>query len=159
MVRAFAFLTAAAVVASGCGGGGGAADPVDGFATCATDSRAMPYHAGMSVPSSDGIFTVKLLRSNPGPPVKGQNTWTVEVDEVDTGAALDGLDLAVVPAMPDHPYHGTEPVVVTPAGTGSYTLEPVYLYMSGVWQVKFTLVGPMVGSGVTDTAVIPVCIP
>jgi hypothetical protein len=55
--------------------------------------------------------------------------------------------------------HGTTPVVVTPAGGGTYTLAPVYLYMSGVWQVRFTIVSSELGGGTTDTAMIPICIP
>jgi hypothetical protein len=49
--------------------------------------------------------------------------------------------------------------VVTPSGPGTYTLEPVYLYMPGIWNVTMTIVGSMVGTGTTDTAVIPICIP
>jgi hypothetical protein len=113
----------------------------------------------MSVMSSAGVFAVELLSSSPGPPVKGQNTWAIKVAEVATGTALDGLDVSVTPRMPDHPSHGTRPVVVTPAVGGTYTLEPVYLYMSGVWDVTMTIVGAMVGAGTTDTAVIPICIP
>jgi hypothetical protein len=159
MVRVLLVLTLAIAAASGCGAAATPADPSSEFGTCATDLRAMPYQAGMSVLSSAGVFTVKLLDSTPGPPVKGQNTWTVEVDEVSTGAALDGLDVSVVPRMPDHPSHGTRPVVVTPSGSGIYVLKPVYLFMPGVWEVSLVIVGATVGSGTTDSAVIPVCIP
>lgn len=132
----------------------------DMFLTCETDTRAMPYRPGMQVASSASppVFLLKLLESRPGPPVKGQNTWTVEVDELATGTPLDELGLSVVPYMPDH-MHGTLPVEVTPTGAGTYTLAPVYLYMSGVWQVRFTITAPNVGGGTTDTAVIPICIP
>jgi len=132
----------------------------DMFLTCDTDTRAMPYRPGMEVDSSamPPVFAVKLLESAPGPPVKGRNTWTIEIDELSTGAPLDGVALTVMPYMPDH-QHGTTPVTVTPAGSGTYTLWPVNLYMSGVWQVRFTIVAADVAGGTTDTAVIPVCIP
>ena len=110
----------------------------------------------MSRPTS-GALIVKLLESVPGPPVKGTDTWTIEVDQVDTGTPIEGLDVAVVPYMPDH-MHGTNPVGVTPAGAGTYTLAPVYLYMSGFWQVTVKLGGAAVAAG-TDSAVIPICIP
>jgi hypothetical protein len=31
--------------------------------------------------------------------------------------------------------------------------------MSGIWQVRFTIVAADLSGGTTDTAVIPVCIP
>ena len=163
MGRALALGLGIAFLLAACGQNPGApadAAPGDAFLTCETDPRAVPYHAGMEVESSaqPPVFRLRLVESVPGPPVKGRNTWTVEVEEIATGAALDNLELSVTPYMPDH-MHGTTPVVVTPVGGGAYTLAPVYLYMSGVWQVRFTIVGSEVGGGTTDTAMIPACIP
>ena len=160
MVRTLVLSALVLLGIGGCGSSAGtSADPNGEFYMCATDARAMPYQSGMSVMSSTGVFAVELLNSSPGPPVKGQNTWIIRVDEVATGSLLDGLDVSVTPRMPDHPSHGTRPVVVTPSGPGTYTLEPVYLYMPGIWNVTMTIVGSMVGTGTTDTAVIPICIP
>jgi hypothetical protein len=129
--------------------GGGA----DQFVDCSTDTRAMPYQSGMQVMSKMGLFTLTLVESVPGPPVKGTNVWTVKVTETASGAPMDGLSIGVVPWMPDHE-HGSKVVEVTPAGAGSYTLQPVHLYMSGSWDVQFTIAGPS-----TDTASIWMCIP
>jgi YtkA-like len=154
----FTALTVLAVV--GCGSNPGA--PLDAssadelFSTCATDMH--PYEAGLYVISDAGYFKITLLNSQPGPPVKGQNTWTIEVDEVATGTPLDGLDISVAPWMTAH-MHGTAAVVVTPIGSGQYALKPLFLYMSGVWDVRFTVVGTLVAGGVTDLADIPTCIP
>lgn len=149
-------LVAMVISLGGCGPGAGpsgsssAINGTDGsFSTCATEVRATPYVKGMQVTSTSGVLTVKLLESKPGPPVKGTDTWTIEVDEVDTGTPIEGLDVVVVPYMPDH-MHGTNPVLVTPAGAGTYTLA-AYLYMSGYWEVRMTLG--------TDDAMIPICIP
>jgi hypothetical protein len=148
----------------GCGAGGETPTPInltnaDGsFLTCATDTRALPYTAGMQVTSDQGTFIVKLLASTPAPPVKGQNSWSVEVDEADTGAPQGGLSVTVSPWMPDH-QHGTTPAEVTAPDSGPYTLSPIYTYMSGLWQIRFTIVGTAVGAGTTDTAIIPICIP
>ena len=142
--------------ASGCGGSSPQATmATDGsFLTC-----ALPYQPGMQVMSSAGTFTIKLLDSTPGPPVKGPNTWTLEIDDASSGVALDGVVLSVTPWMPDH-NHGTTPVGVTPAGSGTYTLAPVYLYMSGLWQIKMTVAAAAVGDGgTTDNAALPICIP
>src|SRR5881394_1498765 len=78
----------------------GAGRVADGsFLTCATDTRAVPYQPGMQVTSSAGTFTIKLLDSVPGPPVKGPNTWTLEVDDATSGTPLDGLAISVTPWM------------------------------------------------------------
>jgi hypothetical protein len=159
-------LLAIAIPLGGCGSGGNpsgnssAINNADGsFSTCETEARAMPYVQGMMVTSASGGLTVKLLRSVPGPPVKGTNTWTVEVDQADTGAALDGLTIAVDPYMPDH-MHGTNPVLVTPGtAAGTYTMNPLYLYMSGYWEVRMTLAGATAVDAGTDDATIRICIP
>lgn len=152
----------------GCGGGsasstsaaGSITGSTDGsYLTCDTETRAMPYLPGMHVASSAGAFELKLLASVPGPPVKGNNTWSVEIDDGTSGAPLDGLVVSVSPWMPDHG-HGTEPVVVTPmGGSGRYSLMPVYLYMSGLWQVQFGIKSVDGVSPTQDQAVLPICIP
>ena len=157
-------LPALGAAMAGCGSGGTSGpSTTDGmFSTCDTETRAMPYEPGMQVQSSADKFTVKLLQSQPGPPIKGVNTWQVEVDETATGGALDNLDISILPWMPDHGHGTMVPVVVTPmasTGVGEYKLDPLYLYMSGLWQIKFTIVGTMVEGGTTDVAVISVCIP
>ena len=173
MIRVLGLTVLVALAFGGCGPGAGASGTttpitgVDGsFATCDTETRATPYTKGMQVTSVDGTRIVKLLESKPGPPVKGTNTWTVEVDDATTGTPLDGLPITVAPYMPDH-LHGTTPVGVTPAGppaglpagSGTYTLDPMYLYMSGFWQVKMNFgVVAVVDSGPYD-AMIPICIP
>ena len=155
-VLGLAVLVVTAFSLGGCGPGAGtggntsAVNGTDGsFSTCATEMRATPYVKGMQVTSTSGALIVKLLESVPGPPVKGTDTWTIEVDQVDTGTPIEGLDVAVAPYMPDH-QHGTNPVVVTPASAGTYTMA-AYLYMSGYWEVRMTLG--------TDDAMIPICIP
>ena len=151
-------LLLAVVFSAGCGGGG-AANPDGDFNTCATDTRAVPYHAGMSATSQTGVFTVKLLTSSPGPPIKGQNDWMVEIDETATGLPLAGVDVTVSPFMPDHQHPTTRPVVVTPTGDGTYDFNPVYLFMPGYWEVRLTVSAPTVASGAPDEAMLPICIP
>jgi YtkA-like len=131
---------------------------VDGaFVTCATETRGPEDPTGIPYTSTGMNFTVKLLASSPTKPVKGNNTWSVEVDDAG-GMPLDALDLTVTPWMPDHG-HGSEPVAVTPAGSGTYSLMPVYLYMSGLWQVKLMITATSQDGGIADQAIIPICIP
>jgi YtkA-like protein len=164
---------AASVSSLGCQDhGSGMATPVDAdFYSCADEPRAAPYVKGMSVTSSAGAFTVKLLENtftdpagtHSEAPAKGVNVWTIEVQDAATAAPVDGISMAVTPRMPDHA-HGTRAVGITSLGAGTYTLDPVYLYMAGFWQVSVEIHVPPAGSdgdagaGASDTAVFPICI-
>ncbi|MBC8132336.1 MAG: FixH family protein [Deltaproteobacteria bacterium] len=142
----------------GCGSSTGAPVDADSFTTCEDEKQVMPYEPGMSVMTTAGVFTVKLLNSTPGPAVKGDNVWVIEVDDAASANALDGLDIDVVPFMPTH-QHGSREVVVTPDGSGTYTLKPVYLYMSGVWEVRISIRDTVNGVSRVDAAIMLVCIP
>ncbi|MES1172498.1 MAG: FixH family protein [Bacteroidota bacterium] len=162
MVRVPVYSLLAAIVLVGCGSGSAVSDDGGTFLNCASDTRAVPYAPGMLATSTQTspVFTIKLVNSDPGPPVKGDNTWTLEVDETATGTPLDGLDVTVTPWMPDHMHGTTKVVEVTPAAAaGQYALAPVYLRMSGFWQVKVTVISTKLGGGTTELSVIPICIP
>ena len=163
--------TAAAVVFAGLGcsgdGSGARMDGLEGgtFLTCAQEMRAVPYAPGMQVMSTSGALVVKLLDSEPGPPfVKGNNDWTIEVDDATTAAPVDGATFGVMPFMIDHNHGTTVPAVVTPSGTpGQYTIAPLYLYMAGYWQIRLTITPPATGdadaSAPPDKAVFHICVP
>lgn len=129
------------------------------YLTCATDPRARPFMPGMKIASQAGTFSVKVLESLESATVKGMNEWTVEIkDAVGAAAtAVDGLDLSVVPTMPDHG-HGTQAVTVTPKGAGKYALSPVYLFMSGYWEVKLNIKPGSSAASAPDQAVVPICV-
>jgi hypothetical protein len=153
----------------GCGGSPAAssASPVGTasssvFSTCDTETRALPYEAGLHVNSSAGSYQVKLVETLPSAAVSGQATWTIEVTAASgsgaanpgapsTGQAIDGLDISAAPFMPDHG-HGTAPVAVTPKGQGRYELSPVHLFMSGYWEVRLGLKQVPASAGATTPA-------
>jgi hypothetical protein len=155
------------------------APPDADFYSCADDTRALPYTKGMTLDSSDGTFALTVLDSTfadtngvarSQAPAKGTNVWTVRITGGAAGAPLDGLTVKVTPRMPDHPNHGTLDVVVTPIDAGTYDVEPLYLWMAGLWNVKFEIQGAETGavtgaggaSGVglaPETATFPICIP
>lgn len=121
------------------------------FLSCADETRAIPYTKGMTLDSGGGAFALTVLEStfadkNGVPrsqaPAKGTNVWTVQIADAATKVPLDGLAIKVTPRMPDHPNHGTLDVVVSPLDTGAYHVEPLYLWMAGLWNVKFESSGP-----------------
>jgi len=146
---------------AGCGSGGASTDSSGiAFSTCTTEKRAVPYRPGIEVTSSAGLFTVKLVQSVPGPPVKGNEVWTIEVDDATTTptTSLDNLTVSVTPWMPDHG-HGTNPVNVTASGGGEYGLDPLYLYMAGYWEIRLAIISGTGATATADEAMIPICIP
>jgi hypothetical protein len=150
---------ALALVGAGCGGGASHShDAGDTFYDCTKETRALPYSEGMQIPSQDQTVALALVKSEPGPPAKGDNTWTVSVADGATGTGLGGLTISVTPYMPDHGHGSPRQVVVTPAAdAGTYVLTPLYLFMGGYWEVTFDLGVSQVGT--RRTAMLPVCIP
>ena len=110
------------------------APPLDAPMFCDSETRDDPYAPGMIKLGPNG-YEFKLVTSTPGPPRKGNNTWVVQISHP---APVDGLALTVVPFMPDHG-HGTAVVpVITPAASGTYSIAPVNLFMTGLWSVRIT---------------------
>lgn len=161
---------ALALMAGACGSSTGPSVVVDAdFYSCAEEARATPYQPGMSITSRDARFIVKVLDSTwtdasgkvtSEPPAKGTNVWTLEVDDATTSLPTDGLLINVTPRMPDH-RHGTKTVAVTPAGVGLYTVNPLYLYMVGYWEITLDLNAAPLGDGdaaAPDSALFRVCV-
>jgi hypothetical protein len=145
-------------VAGACGGDGHDEHEFDAgeFVTCVGESRADTYAPGLEKAGGEGTVRIRLIQSEPAPPVKGDNRWTVDVVDM-TGAPLDGLTIEVDPFMPDH-QHGT-PVkaLVTPTGApGRYQVTPVNLFMAGLWQITIDM---KTATGLRDRAVFSFCVP
>ncbi|HEX4405352.1 MAG TPA: FixH family protein [Polyangia bacterium] len=120
--------------------------------SAAPDETSFASAPLQTITSSSGRLNIQL-RWSPPTPVKGENA--VELTFLDAqGVAVDGLDATVVPWMPAHG-HGTsvQPETTTSA-TGALIASPLYLYMSGQWQLRLTITG-----GVDDAAVADVQIP
>ena len=110
--------------------GSSGAPPATG---CAADDRKDVYTPGLS--KEAGTLSVRLIESNPGPPIKGTNTMTLEVLDA-AGQPVEGATLTVTPWMPDHAHGSAVKPVVTATGGGKYTVEQIYLAMAGLWQIK-----------------------
>lgn len=114
-----------------------------------------PFSLGMTAPSDDAAFQVKLLSATPAPPQKYENDWVVEVLDMD-GAPLVDADLYFVqPYMPIHGHDGSfEPDITAGDAPGTFVVKRINLWMGGPWEVRF-----FVKSGdIDDRAVIDVFI-
>lgn len=125
---------ALALFAPACAGGDDDDTGDDTEVNCATETRDDDFIAGMS---KDGdVFTFRLMDSVPAPPDKGDNTWTIRIE--DGGEGVADLDVDVSLNMPDHG-HGTPiPVEITNEGDGDYAADPLNMWMPGLWDATVT---------------------
>jgi hypothetical protein len=94
------------------------------------------YAPGMSVMGSQATLTFRLLESEPAPPGKGHNVMSFEVVSED-GSAPPSILLKASLKMPDHGHPTPEQPIVHEDG-GRYTIDPVYMFMPGVWRLDLT---------------------
>jgi hypothetical protein len=131
-----------ALLAGGCGAPGGPVRP---------PALAFPPTAFETVVSSSGRLRMEV-RWSPAIPAKGDNA--VQLTFLDEGgAAVDGLMGDVLPWMPAHGHGTSVDPVTTAAGPGVVVATPVYLYMSGEWQLRVTLTGSLDDSAVATTQI------
>ena len=131
-------------------------DFVDALASfdCEAETRDEDFFAGMSKTGGGGTEVI-LVDSTPAPPSRGDNTFIVELRDGDNDL-IDGATFELVPFMPDH-NHGTpidavvKPLVGAP---GRYEVEPVNLWMPGVWEITIDVADPT-----PDEVLFTFCIP
>ncbi len=146
-----------ALGAAGCDGGdtgGTGTTTAPSQEGCAGDPRVTEYQAGMEAKSEDGSITVSLLDADPAPPAKGDNVWTLKIVDA-AGAPVTGATLALQAYMPDHAHSSTVVPEITPAGDGTYTLDPVNLFMPGVWEITVDVSPP---GGTVQSVLFTLCI-
>jgi hypothetical protein len=133
---------ALAVCVAGCGTAPSGDAPPSSF----------PAAPAETVTSSSGRLRIEV-RWAPATPVRGQNAAELTfLDE--NGGVVDGLGVDVRPWMPAHGHGTSIQPTATPAGLGVLVASPVYLYMSGEWQLRMTISGK-----VDDSAIATVQIP
>jgi hypothetical protein len=115
---------------------------------CEAETRDDEFMIGLS--KSGQSVTATFVSAEPAPPIKGDNTWTVMLS--DPTASIT----AAIPFMPDHE-HGTavEAVVSATANPGEYVIEPVNLFMSGLWEITLDI---STQAGTTDEVVFAFCV-
>jgi hypothetical protein len=123
---------------------------------CADENRDDVFVAGLEKIGQSGKLVFKLLESTPAPPMRGNNTWILQLTSQTAAAPVTGAAMIVTPFMPDH-QHGTPiTVVIDPMPTaGQYKLDPINLRMPGLWE---TTIEAQAGNDV-DKAVFAFCIP
>lgn len=143
LVVTFVFLT-------GCSDSGDDAPP----SRCAEETRALTYEPNMVVVGDASVVEIQVVEASPAPPDKGDNSWLLEVRDATTSTGMAGVDLTIVPFMPDHGHGSPITPSVTPAeGEGRFQVDDINLWMPGLWEVRIDVTG-----SATDRVVVPICI-
>lgn len=104
-----------------------------------------------------GHFDFTLLSSTPAPPALDDNQFVLQVSD-ESGAALDG-QLSVTLDMPQHGHPSpTQPDISFDEASRAFTLEPMNLFMVGLWRIKFAFQAAVKGEPLTDSAEFEFCI-
>jgi len=125
-----AFLTA------GCGakdGDSGTYEATPSDAGCGGETVTVA--PGLQVACTTGDCALEIVATDPAPPDRGDNTWTVRLVD-NTGSDLPVKTLTTAPFMPAHD-HGTVPADY--AGTLSdsgWSIGPFDLFMPGLWELR-----------------------
>jgi hypothetical protein len=123
-------------------------------AGCAQETRDDEYMLGLE--KSGEHVTVRFVDAMPSPPARFDNTWMIEVVDTATSTPMTDIELEVEPYMPDH-MHGTSIACeVTPMPEpGQMQLDPVNLFMPGLWEVRLNFTLP---DAVEDQVVFRFCV-
>jgi hypothetical protein len=156
----------ASPAASVASGGGAVLDAPDGTVACDSEPGVDTYAPGLKKPGANGAFEFELVSSTPAPPALDNNTFVVRITGAD-GTPLDG-ELSAALDMPEHGHSSPDtPVITFDAASGTFTLDPMYLFMVGLWRITLTF-QPAAGAGdaagangtgdTSDSAVFEFCV-
>jgi hypothetical protein len=126
--------------------------------SCVDDARVDTYTANLDRMGQQHVLKFTLVESNPAPPSRGINVMKLKIAHAD-GSAVTGELLAKL-AMPDHGHPTTvQPLITLDAVTGTYTIDPAYLFMPGVWRLEFDSFEASADAGAPlDTGVYYFCV-
>jgi len=115
------------------------------------------YVAGLKKAGRAGRFDFTLVSSTPAPPALDDNRFIVRVSDGDDNAAFG--DLSVVLEMPEHGHRSPkQPEIHFDAENEAFVLEPMRLFMVGLWRITFSFEGEVDGAPLDDSAVFEFCI-
>jgi hypothetical protein len=148
-------------------------DAPSGEVGCTTQPGLDDYAAGLKKPGGMGRFEFELVSSNPAPPALDDNTFVVRVTAASSDEPLNG-ELSVALDMPEHGHPSPKsPTVTFDPDAKVFTLDPMDLFMVGLWQITFSFAsvsaeengaggsageGDTPSSGAPDSAVFKFCI-
>lgn len=120
---------------------------------CAAETRDDEFAIGLA--KSGALVHASFVSASPAPPIKGDNTWVIELSDLG-GQPLSDVSVVAIPMMPDHG-HGT-PVAAEVSAMetpGHYEITPVNLFMTGYWEITLELT---LAAGEQDSLMFGFCV-
>lgn len=115
----------------------GGSGTVTGDVSCSDDERVDAFSAGTSKDGKRGALSFDLVESDPAPPSKGDNTFTLRVTDSEGEPAE--VSLEVLATMPDHGHDSPSvPEISFDEAQQAFTVTPLDLFMAGVWRIDFS---------------------
>ncbi|MDX2092846.1 MAG: FixH family protein [Kofleriaceae bacterium] len=124
---------------------------------CDLETRAEPLVIGQPKAGVNNLYEFSFVDAVPSPPARGDNMWTLQITQKASAAPLMNAELFVTPYMPDHGHTSPIDVGVTIMPTaGQYELEPVNLWMPGLWETTIEVLN---GADTVESVVFKFCVP
>lgn len=122
---------------------------------CVNDPRVTTFASGMQAKSASGKFVAEIVNASPSPPQRGPgdagiNAWTMKFTL--DGAAPPASAITVTTNMPDHGHGSPRIPEITENGDGTFSVNGLYLFMGGVWQITFA------AADGAETAMLSICV-
>jgi len=115
------------------------------------------YTPGMQKLGEAGLYSFQLLSSSPAPPALNDNTFVFQVNDA-AGRVVVG-DLGVALDMPEHGHPSPkQPEITLDPESKTYTLDPMRLFMVGLWRLTFTFQPESATADAADSAVFKFCV-
>lgn len=92
--------------------------------------------------SDDGMLSLEVRTAPMQPPSRGSIEIELAITDAN-GEPREGLDLHVVPWMTDMSHGTSTEPEIEETGGGRYELGPVDMFMSGRWELRTTIAGPV----------------
>lgn len=115
------------------------------------------YGAEVKKGGTTGHFAFALVRSTPSPPAQGDNSFVVQVSDANGNPAIG--ELSVTLDMPEHGHPSPkQPEIGFDAESEAFVLDPMRLFMVGLWRITFGFESAASGAPLADSAVFEFCI-
>jgi hypothetical protein len=121
---------------------------------CASDPRADTYDADMRKLGDAKALTFVLVAASPAPPAINDNTWTLKLLDASGSPVPNATFPTIKTWMPDHGHGSPETPMATSNGDGTYSVQPLDLFMNGLWQITFSVQA----GAVSDSATFSFCV-